>query len=732
MYSPRINRLRIEAANAKFQERFPKHELTYHSIDDISNWNEHLEKIRGKDGTFTRKLTEEESRWITNERTICKLDHIYTLTHYLFIKDRLNRIGRFEPNVAQSIVLSVLAEMEESKVELILQFLKARRLGISTIFQLLMAIRLMFYRNISAIMAASNPEDSDVLSRMALLAIERTPHWLRPLCPHMKDGIGRFKQGLFYEFFFGKGENADRSRLDLEHGTQFADIGRSQNPSVVHCTELARFDNAESLIDGGLMPAMIPSPMNLACFEGTAEGDTGWWPEKYDFNKKNYGIPGSGARMRPTFLPYFVGRDLYPTETYLISQGWYQVKDTWEPTEKTKAHALQAQTYTHSEVLLRKHLGENWEMSREQMFFYETCIKEYKANNRLHLFRRELASDDRSAWASGEKSVFEAELTMRYRDAVAQPIGVYGLKGKCGKDDVVPKRFQPIGVDHKQKSRNVIADWTHKYAPFEFELYPIRFNGYNGFDETGKILIYELPLPGEIYSMSTDNSDGKGEDSSVIKIVRKGGRGRCDAEAASFASAGISGTELWPWTLALGTMYSVMRDGKRKQPLFIPETNREGGNQLLKEMKYRGWKSESIFCEYRGKSTTRGRSSKIEGWHMSPQNRSDLIQRGIAALENEVIEVNSPAVVDEMDTFIKWPDGSIKAAKHRHDDHLISLFLGFHALYFGDARAAGKDPFIERTRAVPEEELYPLMSEPAANISDYISNVVGENFNWPT
>lgn len=117
---------------------------------------------------------------------------------------------------------------------------------------------------------------------------------------------------------------------------------------------------------------------------------------------------------------------------------------------------------------------------------------------------------------------------------------------------------------------------------------------------------------------------------------------------------------------------------------------------------------------------------------MSPQNRSDLIQRGIAALENEVIEVNSPAVVDEMDTFIKWPDGSIKAAKHRHDDHLISLFLGFHALYFGDARAAGKDPFIERTRAVPEEELYPLMSEPAANISDYISNVVGENFNWPT
>lgn len=345
-----------------------------------------------------------------------------------------------------------------------------------------------------------------------------------------------------------------------------------------------------------------------------------------------------------------------------------------------------------------------------------------------------MAPDDRSCWASGEKSVFDADLTMRYRDtAMAVHPEVFGLKCKQGTKDEVPKRYQPLGIDRKRKHLKLTADWAHKVAPFQFEFYPLRFAGWNGFDETGKILIYEWPKHGEIYSMATDNSDGKGEDSTVIKVMRKGGRGRCDAEVASFASSEISGTELWPWTLALGTLYSVRREGKIRQPMFIPETNREGGTQLLREMYYRGWKAESVYCEYRSKATARGRASRVEGFHTSPANRPDLVQRGIQALTNEMIEVNSPAVVDEMDVFIRHANGVIAAAKNRHDDHLLTLFLCFHALYAGEPRSAGSDPFIERTRAVPEEQLYPLATDgTASDVSLYLGAMVGENITWPT
>lgn len=741
MYSPKLNKIRVAEANKKFQRQFPHDELTYHSRPQINEWNNRLEEIRGKNGLFKRDLTQEENRWVTNERWLCKIDHRYVLSNYGFIKNRTNDIVPFTPNIAQGIALDVLSEMEEEGKELILQFLKARRLGVSTLFQLLIWARMMFTRNINAVIGASSPTDSEKLSGMFLLAAQYTPYWLRPLCTFFNDTVGRYKQSGqagYWEFQFSTDERAAVNRLDLVHGNQEQDIGRSFNPSCVHLTELAKFLGADRSIDGGLMRAMIPSPKNLACFEGTGEGDTGWWPDKYNWNKKNYGVQGSGSRMRPTFLPWFVGKDLYPSETELVTQGWYDIKGTWEPNEKTKAQAEAAKRYVRSNDLLRKHLGPNWEMPREQMFFYETNIKEYKENKRLHVWLSEMASDDRSALTSNYKSVYDPELLMRYRDAVALPIeisggyAVYGLKGKCGADDIVPKRFQPIGHNHRSQSLRVVSDWTKHYAPFEFELYPLQFKGYSEFDESGKIIIWELPKHGEVYALSTDNGDGVDEDSSVIQVLRKGGPGRCDAQVAEFASGEISGVELWPWVLALGTLYAVRRDGKTQLPLLIPETNREGGQRLLKDVELRGWPLRNIYSERTRNSTSRGSTSISYGWHMSPSNRDDLILYGSAAIENEVIELNSPELVNEMSSFIKHPTGKKGAAKGKHDDRLIALFLSFHALYADSARATGKDPNVERGRAMPESAIWPVASDGmASSVSSYMEAMTIENTDWP-
>lgn len=733
MYSPEVNRHQLQIANQVFQRKYPEHKLVYHSEADVLNWREHLEAIRGKDGTFTRDLTVEEDRWITNERMVCKINHLYALRRYCHIRNRDDdRIILFKPNLAQRIILDILAEMEEQGVEMILQFLKARRLGVSTLFQLLVALRLLFDRNLAAIVSASNPEDTDEISRMCLMAIEWFPYWMRPLSTHLKDTIGRFKQGLFYEFHFGLDEKAPRNRLSLEHGTQFADIGRGRNPRVAHCTEVAKYSNADSLIDAGLMRAMIPSPKNLCCLEGTSEGPIGWWPEKYDFNKKNYGIDGSGCRMRPTFLPWYIGIEIYPSPTDLITKGWDRIKDTWEPEQRTIDQAEAARKHVHADPLLRKHLGEDWEMPREQMFFYETDIKEYREKKRLHLYRREMAADDRSAWASGERSVFDSDLLERYRNSTLQPAewagvsAVFGLRGKLGTDDnVVPKRHQPWGALHQIKSLGLTVDWTKKTLPYEFEFYPVKFNGWNGFDETGKIIIFEWPKPGEIYSLAADNADGRGGDSSVLKVLRKGGGGRCDAEVASFASSGVSGTELWPWTLALGTLYSVVRDGKLQQPIFIPEINREGGGQLVREMDSRGWKN--FYKERRGRATSRGKTSVLWGWHMNERNRSDLILKGIQAIEDEWIQIASPAVIDEADCFIRHPNGRIGAAKYKHDDHLISVFLAFWSLYHDQLRASGPDPTIQRVRPSTAAEIFPLADEDiGSQVSRHIDELISE------
>lgn len=741
MYDSAINRARIAAANTVFQAHFPGEQLVYHSREQVNEWNLRLEDIRGKDGGFSRDLQREEAQWVENERTICKFDHLYALGRYAHIKNRTNDIVPFEPNIAQRIALDVLAQMESQGVELVLQFLKARRLGISTLFQLLIWARMMFTRNINAVIGASSPGDSEKLSSMFLLATQYTPYWMRPLCTYFKDSVGRFKQsgqGGFWEFAFSTHERAAVNRLDLVHGNQDTqDIGRSFNPSCVHLTEMAKFQNCDRSIDGGLMRAMIPSPKNLACFEGTGEGAEGWWPEKWEFNKKFYGVPGSGARMRPTFLPWYVGTDLYPTLTDLETQGWPGIKDKWEPNERTAAQAAQAKTYVQSTDLLRKHLGAKWEMPRIQQFYHEVSIKEYKIKKRLHVWLQEMAADDKSAFASNFKSVYDAELLLRYRDAVVPPLeiaggyAVYGLKGKCGADDIVPKRFQPIGHNHRAQSLRVVSDWTKHYAPFEFELYPLQFKGYSEFDESGKIIIWELPKHGEVYALSTDNGDGVEEDNSVIQILRKGGPGRCDAQVCEFASNEVSGVELWPWVLALGTLYAVRRDGKMQLPLLIPETNREGGQRLLKDVELRGWPLRNMYSERTRNSTSRGVSAISYGWHMSPSNRDDLILYGSSAVENEVLEINSPELVNELSSFIKHPTGKKGAAKGKKDDRIIGLFLAFHALYADSARATGKDPNVERGRAMPEEALWPVANELGASSVSMMINSIVNDIPWP-
>jgi hypothetical protein len=319
---------------------------------------------------------------------------------------------------------------------------------------------------------------------------------------------------------------------------------------------------------------------------------------------------------------------------------------------------------------------------------------------------------------------------MKYRDAIPQTVEVFGLKGKCGADDIVPKRFQPIGTDHKRASQRVVADWTKKYSPFEFELYPLIFKGYDEFDETGKILIWEWPKHGETYALATDNGDGKGEDRSVIQVLRKGsGAGRCDAQVAKFSSDEISGVDLWPWAFMLGTLYSVKRDGRLQQPMVIPETNREGGQRLITDLELRGWKN--FYEERTSSSTNRGHSATRRGWHTSPQNREDLILFGSKAIESEIVEINCPETISEMGSFIRHPDGKKGAAKGRHDDHLMALFLAFHALYYGEARATGKDPTVERGRTIPEEALWPLAVDPAASsVSMYIDSIV-RDIPWP-
>ncbi len=62
-----------------------------HSIAQVAQANEHLEKVRKDPARYDSNnnliLSQEEIRWIRNERAMCRVDFLYWATRYGFIID---------------------------------------------------------------------------------------------------------------------------------------------------------------------------------------------------------------------------------------------------------------------------------------------------------------------------------------------------------------------------------------------------------------------------------------------------------------------------------------------------------------------------------------------------------------------------------------------------------------------------------------------------------------------
>jgi hypothetical protein len=75
---------------------------------------------------------------------------------------------------------------------------------------------------------------------------------------------------------------------------------------------------------------------------------------------------------------------------------------------------------------------------------------------------------------------------------------------------------------------------------------PLKFKGYPGFDWTNKLILWEMPQPGEEYGIGVDLSDGVGKDNSVIEVLRKGTLYQNDAQVAEWARPSSTPTTCRP------------------------------------------------------------------------------------------------------------------------------------------------------------------------------------------
>lgn len=664
MYDRAITRAAVDAASAA--QGWP---LRYSTLDQITTAIGHFDDLWDREAKRLRRaLTPEEQRFITNERKLCALDFRgYWLPNYAWIVGFDKIPTRMRPNVAQDIILDIWAEDERAGSAIWMQQLKARRLGVSTLSELNVCHRFQFHAYSSCVIASADPSKTIDMAGMIKFALEQQPWWLLP-------SATKIKHGMPAEF------GALHTQLSIESGNQFTGVARGASPNVIHLSELCEFQDAEDIVAGGLMRAVIDGPMVFGILESTALGTGNWWHKAWEQNKRDFAR--GTARVRPIFLPWFVGTDIYPTPSDIHKRRIGH--PDWTPSDRTIAHAERARTYVLSNPLLFKYLAHghsDWRLPRTQMHWYEMEYQTARENKELHVFLSELPADDFEAFQVNHTPLVDPEILIGYQERTRHPQGVYTIVGP----DIPPALVAPSRYYDTSKPTITIAtrDLLPRYD-VKYQLIPLRFEGYDTFDEQLKLLIWEFPQAPFIYGVGVDCSEGVGLDNAVIEVLREATPLREPGQVAEWACNTVTAFQLWPLSLAVGCLYStvVPTVGERRQCRMAIETWTNGAS-VQNEMQKRGWTNFHPMY-YAGDSKRPKRPGEVNriGVITNSVLRANIQDFWMTCLKEESIDIPSPYLVREIAT-LENVNGKAQASLGEHDDRWMGLGFPLFSLHQG-------------------------------------------------
>lgn len=675
MYSPTVTARVIDRVNAQIAHACRTAAtptapwmLQPHSLAEVDHALHHFANLWDTERQrLVRPLDTAEQRFIENERRLCAVDFRYWASRYAYIINWRKQPERFVPNVAQEIVLDLWAEREEQGLAIWMQQLKARRLGVSTISELAVCHRFQFHPYSNCVVASADPDKTVQMAGMIKYALDCQPFWLLPRTTKVKAGIP-------VEF-------ADlHTSLTAEAGNQFTGVARGATPNVVHLSELCEWQDAEELVDAALMRAIIDTPDVFGILESTGGGVGNWWHKTWEQNKRDY--RRGRARVIPVFLPWFVGTDLYPSETDLRARP---IPADWQPTDRSLEHARKAREYVLSDPLLFRHLARgnrDWRLTREQLWFHEIEYETAKEKKQLNHFLAELCADDFEAFQSSNIPVIDQEVLLAYRDRTREPRGVYTILGP----DIPPSLV--VARRHWDLSKPSITIRTHELLPrydLTYQLVPLQFAGYPTFDEALKLLIWEYPEDGYQYGLGVDTSDGIGQDNSVIQVMREATPTRTPAQVAEFCYGYVKAMQLWPLVLAVGAYYSVFqpRAQRRIQTKMCIEC-RGNGEACQYELQKRGWSNFHLWKKYDNKRPTPDQNVNKIGVYTNVWFRAQMMDMLLTCVEEEAIDLPSPYLIQELVTLERDPDQQkAKAAYGANDDRVMALGFPLFSLHVG-------------------------------------------------
>lgn len=716
MYSRTLVEQKLARLSAFVPYGFPPY-----SVDDARAITAQINATRDAEtGQTIRLLTQEEEIFVAAAKVRVTVDAQFYLETFVWIDEEGHGLRPLFPLwESQRFLMNRLAVLEDRHLRdqhpdgLLVNILKARQLGMSTMAEALVSHRIFTNPYIRAISGSDVEEQAKYLFRMVERIYANLPWFLKPakIVPYQAGRELHLDNHSSLKAAWGK---TTRGALQ-ETGGKKGNIERGRTNSVVHISELATWDNPEQL-DQALLPGVPVNPDSLLLYESTAELAGDWWHLHWQACEDG-DTPRDWSNI---FIPWCVE----PTKYSLPAPV------SWSPNDHTLKVAAQI------EREMPRYVGERVVLNRDQLYWYETTRAYYLKKNQLFAFLREFPSNPTECFQYAGRSVFTPEDMERIDQAARPMIDVWRVEPsreiaelRRMADDPETEVALALALRHDARpaAPAVIRPISAQAGAYQVPPgYGFRRVGKDELDELpnlrhGVMAIWEYPRPRgrRRYVMSVDVGDGLGLDYSVVTMTREPTIDEPMEDVAQFVSNRIKPSQLAYVCDAMGRFYT---DEDGIEALAAIELNNHGAVVQDLLQLHLGYTHFYIW-EVVDAAQAEQRFTKRIGWTTTQRTRPILLERfhdSVTSIDpisgTPDFRINSAVTRAEMRFFVTENTlGEAEHAKGQHDDAIFSAAIGglvAHRMAGGET-----EPIAERRRR--RDTLKALRSQQSVGARDF-------------
>lgn len=331
-----------------------------------------------------------------------RFDRKWYIENFLKIRDKRAEIIPFKLNQAQNIVNDLIDKCEEEQRLKRFIVLKARQMGLSTLFEGLIFQDSATQDNKNSLIIAHEEQASTNLFNMSKLFFDYLPDLIKPM--------KKYSNGKVLQFENPTSDDSEKAvnpglRSKITIATAGAgEVGRSATIHNLHASEVAFFPDARVTMLGLLQA--IPDEMNtLVVLESTANGVGDWFHEVWQKATRGEN------EFIPVFLPWFIDPS-YTRKFRTEAEKLQLVNEVETTTQDMNGNVIRTYEYE----LMKK-----FNLTYEQLNWRRYTIAN-KCEGSEELFMQEYPSTPEEAFIATGRPKFSMKALKKYQTITKDPI----------------------------------------------------------------------------------------------------------------------------------------------------------------------------------------------------------------------------------------------------------------------------------------------------------------------